>query len=198
VNPQPELLPAATRILPTLAGEFSTIVADPPWPIRMGGSKDGAPLNGFSTVDALPYPTLSLEELGAIELPAAENAHLYLWTINRFIVAAYTLANHWRFRPSTMLVWIKSPMGLGLGGPFATNTEFCLFCRRGNLPTKRRIDRTWFSWPRGRHSEKPEAFQSMVESISPGPYLEIFARRPRHGWSTYGNELKPLETRTDE
>lgn len=46
----------------------------------------------------------------------------------------------------------------------------------------------WFQWPRGAHSAKPEAFQDMVEQVSPGPYVELFARRDRLGWDTWGNE----------
>lgn len=52
----------------------------------------------------------------------------------------------------------------------------------GSSPTR------WFTWPRSAHSQKPEAFLDMVESISPGPYLELFARRNRLGWDTWGNE----------
>jgi hypothetical protein len=85
-------------------------------------------------------------------------------------------------------VW-EQPMGLGLGGTFVPCVEPILFCRRGNLPAKRRMDRNWWGWPRGRHSQKPEAFQTMVESVSPGPYLEMFARRKREGWAAWGNEI---------
>ena len=67
--------------------------------------------------------------------------------------------------------------------------EPILFCRRGKLPVKSRCDRNWWGWPRGKHSAKPEAFQTMVEQISPGPYLELFARRKRHGWASWGNEI---------
>lgn len=69
-----------------------------------------------------------------------------------------------------------------------STTEFVLFCRRGSLKASQRIDRQWFEWPRGEHSAKPEAFLDMVEAVSPAPRLELFARRNRLGWDTWGNE----------
>jgi N6-adenosine-specific RNA methylase IME4 len=63
-----------------------------------------------------------------------------------------------------------------------------LFCRRGRDVRQAREDSTWWQWKRGKHSAKPEAFLDMVERVSPGPYLEMFARRNRLGWDTWGNE----------
>ena len=147
----------------------------------------------------LPYPTMSLEKICGlpVESLAADNAHLYLWTINRYVEAAYEVARAWGFTPSTLLTWIKQPMGGGLGGAFGISTEFVLFCRRGSLPAKTRVTGTWFPWKRPydergkpKHSAKPEELQTMVEQVSPGPYLELFARRKRHGWSSWGNEIE--------
>jgi N6-adenosine-specific RNA methylase IME4 len=95
-----------------------------------------------------------------------------------------------------MLVWAKAPFGGGLGGTYGISTEYILFCRRGSLAAKKRVTGTWWNWKRQyengypKHSAKPEAFQNMVESVSPGPYMEMFARRKRHGWSTWGNEVE--------
>ena len=80
-------------------------------------------------------------------------------------------------------------MGLGMGGAYALTTEFVLFARRGSLAAQERADRNWWNWKRGRHSQKPEAFLDLVETVSPGPYLELFARRNRLGWDTWGNEV---------
>lgn len=121
---------------------------------------------------------------------AEENAHLYLWTINKYISQAYEIARFWGFQPSTMLVWCKNPHGIGLGGTYVLITEYVLFCRRGTLAAKKRIDRNWWNWKRGAHSEKPSEFQDIVESVSPGPYLEMFARKQRPGWSVWGNEVE--------
>lgn len=131
---------------------------------------------------------MTVEEICALKVPADDDAHCYIWTINKFIEQTYAVACAWGFEPSTMLYWIKHPMGLGLGGAFVSCVEPILFCRRGNLPVARRHDRNWWNWKRGKHSAKPEAFIDMVETVSPGPYLELFARRNRLGWHTWGNE----------
>jgi N6-adenosine-specific RNA methylase IME4 len=150
------------------------------------------------TPSAIPYSTMSVEAIKA--LPIAElaeaDAHLYLWTFGRWIPAAYEVAKAWGFRPSALLTWCKAPMGLGFGGTFVPTTEHILFCRRGSLAHLRRWDSTWFNWPRkydarGKpwHSAKPNAFYDLVEQVSPGPFLDLFARgQGRLNWSTWGNE----------
>ena len=196
--------------------KYHTIVADPPWPMNETGvttrgmtdskgvytSKSGQVVDGTwwgrhrGGSVKLPYPVM---ELGAISaLPIAElaegDAHLYLWTTNRFLEEAFDYARLWTFEPRQTLVWAKPPMGIGFGGAFTTTTEFVLFCRRGNLKTLRRVDSSWWNWSRPyvdghiAHSAKPDAFIDMVEQVSPGPYLELFARRNRLGWDTWGNE----------
>ena len=134
---------------------------------------------------------MSLEAIAALPVTgfAAGDSHLYLWTTNRFIFDAREIAESWGFKYSQTLIWAKTPMGKGPGGAFAQNAEFVLFCRRGSLPHTEKQDSVWFNWPRtGKHSAKPEAMQDMVERVSPGPYLELFARRERLGWETWGNE----------
>lgn len=196
-----------------MSEQFKTIVADPPWPMPETGRRTDAMKNrgeyiskGGRRVKAewwgsktgktvkLPYPTMTLAEIGNLKLPASENAHLYLWTTNKFLEASYGIARKWGFEPSQVLTWCKPPMGIGFGGTYCGTTEFCLFCRRGSLPALRRVDSTWWEWSRPyecghiAHSAKPDAFIDMVESVSPGPYLEIFARSQRLGWSSWGNE----------
>jgi N6-adenosine-specific RNA methylase IME4 len=94
-----------------------------------------------------------------------------------------------------MLVWAKAPIGKGLGGAYGIAAEFVLFARRGSLPAIRKEGRNWWTWKRpyderGKpmHSAKPEEFYAMVEQVSPGPYLEMFARRPRLGWDQWGDQ----------
>lgn len=180
-----------------LGSAFRCIVADPPWDFKMGRartendeseSRDGT-WAGYKGIADLQYPTMSVEEIAALKVPAADAAHCYIWTINRYIEQTYAVARAWGFDPAIMLYWLKQPMGLGLGGAFCGCVEPILFCRRGSLPAKSRCDRNWWGWPRGKHSAKPEEFQTVVESVSPGPYLEMFARRKRHGWASWGNEI---------
>jgi N6-adenosine-specific RNA methylase IME4 len=180
--------------------KYRTIVADPPWKQPSGGPANG---NGFAVAggrpSTLPYGTMTVEQIAAYPTwtHAAADAHLWLWTTNAHIEHAYEVARSWRFRPSVLLTWAKEPRGIGLGGAFTQTTEHVLFARRGSLAAKRRLNTTWFQWPRGAHSAKPEAFLDLVESVSPGPYLELFARRQRLGWDTWGNEaLEHVELAT--
>lgn len=190
-------------------GGFPCVVADPPWRVKAGPCGGGystgeGPMKKFNwrkeslPTRALAYPTMSVDEIKALPVGelAAKDAHLYLWTINAYLEDAYAVARAWGFNPSTTLVWSKKPMGGGLGGAFGISTEFILFCRRGKLKAKSRVTGTSFPWKRAynergkpEHSRKPVAFQEMVERVSPGPYLELFARRPREGWSVWGNEV---------
>lgn len=177
--------------------KYRTIVADPPWDVPFGTHRTPAVSGGWADpkwdralVADLQYPTLTIAEIAALPVGewADDAAHLYCWTVNRFLEETYSIVRAWGFRPAQVLTWCKAPMGLGLGGAFAPTTEHILFARRGVLPPLQRVDTTWWNWKRGAHSAKPEAFLDMVEQVSPGPYLEMFARRQRLGWDTWGNE----------
>ena len=173
--------------------KYRTIVADPPWDMPNSGPWTGVTGNWGPYVGEtsdIPYPTMTLDDIRALPVKdmADGDAHLYLWTTNRFLESTYDIARAWGFRPAQLLTWCKAPMGIGMGGTFTSTTEFVLFCRRGSLKASRRVDSSWWQWRRGAHSAKPEAFLDLVESVSPGPYLEMFARRNRLGWDTWGNE----------
>jgi N6-adenosine-specific RNA methylase IME4 len=138
---------------------------------------------------------MSLDAIRGLNIPAAADAHLYLWTTNGFLADAFDIVAAWGFRYSTTLVWAKAPIGFGLGGAYGIASEFVLFARRGSLPAMSKVGRNWWQWKRpyderGKpmHSGKPEEFYAMVEQVSPGPYLDMFARRPRLGWDVWGNE----------
>ncbi|MCL5736982.1 MAG: MT-A70 family methyltransferase [Actinobacteria bacterium] len=168
--------------------KYRTIVADPPWHYKSTlPGWQGATDTPRSTV---PYGTMSIDEIAALPVRDLANvdAHLYLWTTNTHMEYAWKIARAWGFKPSTTLVWCKPPRGFAGFPTYNSTTEFVLFCRRGSLKATQRIDTSWFEWPRGSHSAKPEAFLDMVEQVSPGPYLELFARRNRLGWDTWGNE----------
>lgn len=144
----------------------------------------------------MPYSTMPIEDIKALQLPAERNAHLYLWATNGFLRDAFDVMKAWGFKYSTTIVWAKRPMGGGLGGCYGLATEFVLFGRRGKLPAIGRVGRNHFDWKRPydergkpKHSAKPSAFFALVESISPGPYLELFAREKRLGWHSWGDEV---------
>ena len=121
---------------------------------------------------------------------AAANCHLYLWTINKYLRETFEIVDAWGFKFSCMLTWCKPRHGLGLGGAFVQTTEHLFFCRRGSLPSKTRIDATWFELKRGRHSEKPQFFRIMIEEVSGDlPRIELFARVKYAGWDVWGNQV---------
>lgn len=168
------------------SSRYATIVADPPWRTTTGppwkfGNSGHAPL---------VYPTMDLDEIKSLPVRdwAAPSAHLYLWTTNILVRRAYEVVEAWGFKPSVLLTWCKAPIGMGLGDAFGITTEHILFAHRGGLRPITRANSTWWQWKRGKHSAKPEAFLDVVEQVSPGPYLELFARRNRLGWDTWGNE----------
>jgi len=177
--------------------KYRTIVADPPWDVGrfiggFGGNRERrAEVVALRGEDVeLDYSTMTVDEicdLRVADLCEKSGAHLYLWTTTQYLLSADLVARAWGFTPTTTLVWCKPHGGFG-GGSFYPNVEFVLFCRRGSLSTQEKVLTRWFQWPRSEHSVKPEAFLDMVERVSPGPYLELFARRNRLGWDTWGNE----------
>lgn len=165
---------------------FKTIVADPPWEPALGASW----ATRF-TDKARPqkhYAVMSLEDIKAIRIPSAPQAHLWMWVLNQHMDWGYEVARAWGFEPQQLITWAKPGLGTGR---FQCNTEHVLVCRRGSRHGNPfgSSGGTWFEWPRGRHSEKPDAFYDLVERVSPPPYLEMFARRMRLGWSSHGNEV---------
>ena len=167
-------------------GQYKCIVADPPWELTTG---PGFEVEGGSK--PLAYDTMTVEAIKDLDVEglAADDAHLYLWTVNKYVEASYAIARAWGFTPSTLLVWGKAPHGTGIGGTYRLTTEFILFARRGSLEDRRIVDRSWFDWPRSKHSVKPDAFYEMVESVTPGPErLDMFARKKRKGWDVWGLE----------
>ncbi len=187
-----------------MSGRYRTIVCDPPWPYpdgwrRLPGSQGvkAAVARGeapqMTSRKPLPYSAMTLGEIEALpirQFADPNGAHVYMWTTNRHLPAAFGIFKAWGVRYGQTLVWAKTPMGLGPGGTFAQSTEYVLFGRIGTLRHLRRADSTWFNWARmdRQHSRKPDAFIDMVEQVSPGPYVELFARRARFGWSYLGNE----------
>jgi N6-adenosine-specific RNA methylase IME4 len=178
---------------PMPEGAYRCIVADPPWHLDTG--PDVMAGTGERGHDHLAYEQMSIADIQNLEVErlAAPDAHLYLWTTNRYIEEAYGIARAWGFRPSALLVWCKKPRGIGLGDTFRQTAEFVLFARRGNLTARRIVERTWFEWPRGAHSVKPAGFYTLVESVTPPPYLDMFGRKRRPRWDVWGAEA-PAKT----
>jgi len=168
--------------------KYNIIYADPPWEVLAGPDYGSG---GKSKL--LSYPTMTVPEIKALRVCdlAAKDAHLYLWTINKYIYDSYEVARTWGFTASTLLTWCKSPHGIGLGGTFIQTTEHLLFCRRGNLPAQTRIDTTYFQYKRLSHSTKPKEVREMIVEVSGDlPRVELFAREKVKGWDSWGNEIE--------
>ena len=169
---------------------YHTIVADPPWHYERTGVTFVDKDSGVFTETSTPYNSMTVEEIAALPVGrlADKDAHLYLWTTQRYLGPAFDIVRAWGFTYACTLAWCKKPTGFNVGGTFMNTLEFVLFARRGSLPAKRRVERQWWEWSRRAHSAKPEAFIDLVESVSPPDYVELFARRHRLGWDVWGDE----------
>ena len=160
-------------------GGFATILADPPWPLQ-GGEKH--------------YRTMSLARIKALPVGrlAARDAHLWLWTTNALLPTAYEVAAAWGFTVRSPLTWVKFRLGLGGRYQLRNATEQLLFCTRGRAPLGSRSQPTWFNAPVTEHSRKPAEQFAIIERVSPGPYLELFARRrpeSNQPWAVWGDQV---------
>lgn len=184
--------------------KFKTIIADPPWPYDNRDGPRAAPehrpnsWNTACTGSAPRYGSMTMDELKALKVRDAAEApaHLYLWTTNSFMVEAHDLARSWGFVPKTIVTWGKmKPDGkpsMKTGYYFRGATEHILFAVRGSLRLIGPAAPTLFLSPRLPHSVKPGWFYDLVEEQSPSPYLEMFARSPRLGWSSWGNQAPEM------
>jgi len=168
-----------------------TVVSDPPWWPKLHANTVGRRKGKYRAGPQRYYKLLTVEQIILLKPETQPKAHLYLWCLNQHVDWGYIVARAWGFEPQQMFTWCKPTLGTGR---FQSNSEQLLVCRKGG-PVDNAFGRshgTWFSAPRGRrHSEKPEAFYEIVERTSPGPYLEMFARKRRGdpAWTEMGDEL---------
>jgi N6-adenosine-specific RNA methylase IME4 len=168
---------------------YRTIVADPPWPYPEGFANNLKP--GKREIRALPYPSMSIGEIAALPVKekADKDCRVFLWTTNRYLRDAFDVVSAWGFRYSQTLVWHKtgnpSPFGASVA-PY--HAEFVLVAHIGHPALGQRLPSQVIAAPVAQHSRKPDVFMDMFEAASPGPYCELFARRNRIGWDTWGDE----------
>ena len=159
---------------------FRTILADPPWDVVQRGNR-GAERH---------YPLMTIEEIAALPVRTlvSTDAHLWLWVTNATLFSGQVVMAAWGFTYRSCLTWVKP--GLGLGHYYLrNNTEHLLLGTKGKAPILFRSQPTWLFAPKQDHSHKPEEQYAVIERCSPGPYLELFARRKRPGWEVWGNEV---------
>jgi N6-adenosine-specific RNA methylase IME4 len=165
------------------ADSFEVIYADPPWQL-------GNPHAPYAPENY--YPTMPLEDIKAIGVPAAEDACLFLWAVNSLLPEALEVMAAWGFEFKTHFCWVKDSIGMGV---WARNRhELLLFGIRGRFspPKPRNRCDSVIEAKRGRHSGKPEDVYEWIERMYPhASKLELFARgRPRPGWTPWGNEVE--------
>lgn len=183
-------------LLDSVVGKFSTILADPPWRFQNRTGKVAPEHRRLSR-----YPTMTIEDI--YQLPvgdlATDPCHLYLWVPNALVAEGLETMRQWGFTYKTNLVWLKirkdgGPDGRGVGFYFRNVTELVLFGIRGNLrtsaPGRRQVNLV--ATRKREHSRKPDELYDLIEDCSPGPYLELFARHQRSGWTQWGDEVAEL------
>lgn len=183
----------------TEGANFSAIAIDPPWPEHGGGGKGAQ--RQYSTVQVPDLPRVILQ--APVWLPA-DDAHIYIWATNTHLLEAGWLMRALGFRYVTCITWAKRT--ISIGQYFRGQTEHMLFGVRGDgyaVRTEARDLTTLIGGAgeqlsllapptapkRYRHSEKPVDAYTLIEARSRGPFLEMFARDERPGWTAWGNEI---------
>jgi N6-adenosine-specific RNA methylase IME4 len=163
------------------AGVFSCIEADPPW--ALDASEGKSAIGQYTVMDLEAIKAMGPD----VQARAAENSHLWLWAINPMLPEAFDVMAAWGFDYKGCLTWVKTN-GFGTGHYLRGATEHCLLGVRGTLACLRNDQRTYFEATRTDHSRKPEGFYDILETLSPGPRLRLFARSQRDGWESWGDE----------
>lgn len=176
-----------TETPPLPEQKFHVLYIDPPWKFEFVRSRSRDVANH--------YPTMTWEELSALEISsiAEKDAVLFMWAPACKLEEALDLIGKWGFKYRSCAVWVKDK--IGQGQYFRNQHELLLVAIRGNPPTPQPRDRTSsvIEAQRRRHSEKPEKVYAIIETMYPNSRkIELFARRTRRNWTSWGNEV--LET----
>jgi len=187
-------------------GKFGAIYADPPWRFETWNKQTTVQARGSKstyTSASVHYHTMTAAELDALPIAdlAAENCCLFMWACWPLLPQAMALIEAWGFTYKTCAFdWMKAHAGqiemfrddidalMGMGYWTRANTEPCLLATRGK-PKRTHADvRQGIIEPRREHSRKPDCVYDRIERLVDGPYLELFARTQRNGWTAWGNQ----------
>lgn len=178
----------ATEPLPK--GKFKLILADPPWKFVTFNGKKSVP----SRTDEDPYSTMTFDELAAMPVAdvADKDCVLIMWVIDSHLKQGIALGEAWGFTFKTRgFTWDKERMGMGYWT--RKQTEICLLFTRGKPPRKGAGVRDLIRAPRREHSRKPDEQFEAIETLTFGPYLELFGRQSRPGWTVWGNQATKFD-----
>mgnify|MGYP001121006169 FL=1 len=164
----------------TLLNEYDIIVVDPPWEYDRKYDPDSSRI-------ANPYPSMDLNEIYNINLPASDNSILWLWTTQAYLYESKKILEHWGFQYKATLVWNKDKIGMGHW--LRMQCEFCLLGIKGKPIYNNTKYRDIITEKGREHSRKPDCFYDMVNDICVGTKLDYFSREQREGWFNYGNEI---------
>lgn len=179
--------------LSSLGGKpFQTVLADPPWRFQNRTGKVAPEHKRLSR-----YDTMTWKDIAALPVAdlTAKEAHCYLWVPNALLDEGLKVLEAWGFTYKSNLVWYKTrkdggPDGRGVGFYFRNVTELILFGVKGRMRTlpPGRSQVNLLATRKREHSRKPDEIFPLIESCSPGPFLELFARYPQPGWTVWGDE----------
>lgn len=161
------------------------LYVDPPWRFEVYSRDTGMDRSADNH-----YPTMSDAEIGALPVPAGQDCVLFLWSTVAKLPDALRIMSDWGFTYKSAYAWHKPGHGTGYWSQ-AEQIEHLLVGTRGRVPAPAPGTQPpqMITAPRGRHSEKPEAFAEMIERMFPNtPKIELFARRARPGWAVWGAE----------
>ena len=180
-------------MIPLPDGPFSVIYADPPWSYenkKTGGS--------MSSGASQKYDTLPLEAIKGIinGVPTTRDAVLFMWVTVPLLPEAFEVLNGTRFHYKTMLSWRKI-MSMGTGFWFRGQMEHLILGVKGNVKAFRLQEPNFFQSQVQEHSRKPDYYYGLIERATANmPHvtrIELFARRRRAGWASWGNQLSEEE-----
>lgn len=183
--------------LETQKSRFTTVLADPPWQFSNRTGKVAPEHKRLNR-----YPTLTLDEIMDIPVSKAidDAGHLYLWVPNALLLEGLKVMEAWGFTYKTNIVWQKirkdgEPDGRGVGFYFRNTTELLLFGIKGKMRTLQpgRSQVNVIKTRKREHSRKPDEQYDLIESCSPGNYLELFGRGGQKNWITWGNQSEEYE-----